>query len=182
MKKTQHEIDHGIFLSENDTEKIWGWNTTAGRLRAERRAKLITEAATLKHGMRVLEIGCGTGLFTEMYSASGTQLIAVDISGALLEKAEKRGLPKDRVQFLEKRFEDCAVDGPFDAVIGSSILHHLDIESALSKIYDLLKPGGIMSFTEPNMLNPQILLQKNIFWLKKLMGDSPDETAFIRWP
>jgi SAM-dependent methyltransferase len=85
------------------------------------------------------------------------------------------------VQFLEKRFEDCDVDGPFDAIIGSSILHHLDIEPALDKIYQLLKPGGIMSFAEPNMLNPQIMLQKNIPWLKERMGDSPDETAFIRW-
>jgi hypothetical protein len=32
------------------------------------------------------------------------------------------------------------------------------------------------------MLNPQIALQKNIPWLKRKLGDSPDETAFFRWP
>jgi SAM-dependent methyltransferase len=73
------------------------------------------------------------------------------------------------------------IDGPFDAVVGSSILHHLDIENALSKVFDLLEPGGVMCFAEPNMLNPQIFLQKNIPWLKKKLGDSPDETAFMRW-
>jgi hypothetical protein len=31
------------------------------------------------------------------------------------------------------------------------------------------------------MLNPQILLQKNVPWLKKRMGDDPEETAFVRW-
>jgi hypothetical protein len=31
------------------------------------------------------------------------------------------------------------------------------------------------------MLNPQIFLQKNIPALKKALGDSPDETAIIRW-
>jgi hypothetical protein len=31
------------------------------------------------------------------------------------------------------------------------------------------------------MLNPQIMVQKNIPWIKKKMGDSPDETAFFRW-
>ncbi|HOO91362.1 MAG TPA: hypothetical protein PLA74_11120, partial [Syntrophales bacterium] len=41
--------------------------------------------------------------------------------------------------------------------------------------------GGIICFTEPNMVNPQIMLQKNIPWLKRKMGDSPDETAFVRW-
>ena len=36
-------------------------------------------------------------------------------------------------------------------------------------------------FTEPNMLNPQIAVQKNISLVKKMAGDSPDETAFFRW-
>lgn len=48
-------------------------------------------------------------------------------------------------------------------------------------MHHLLKPGGAMSFTEPNMLNPQIMAQKNIPWLKQRLGDSPDETAFFRW-
>lgn len=37
-----------------------------------------------------------------------------------------------------------------------------------------------MYFTEPNMLNPQIALQKNVPYLKRKLGDSPDETAFFR--
>jgi 2-polyprenyl-3-methyl-5-hydroxy-6-metoxy-1,4-benzoquinol methylase len=115
-----------------------------------------------------------------MFAASGAHLVAVDISGDLLEKARTRGLPTERVHFIEKQFEDCLVDGPFDAVIGSSILHHLDLDVAIPRIYELLRPGGLMVFAEPNMLNPQILLQKNIPWLKRLLGDSPDETAFVR--
>ena len=45
----------------------------------------------------------------------------------------------------------------------------------------MLKNGGILSFAEPNMLNPQIAIQKNIPWVKRRLGDSPDETAFVRW-
>ena len=179
--RTKREIAHGKMLAQHDPELIWGWGTLAGRLRAKRRAELIATGAKLQPGLRALEIGCGTGMFTEMFVQTGTQIVAVDISADLLNKARSRGLPTDKVQFLEKRFEACDVDGPFDAIIGSSILHHLDIEPALDKIYQLLKPGGIMSFAEPNMLNPQIMLQKNIPWLKERMGDSPDETAFIRW-
>src|SRR5262249_46108430 len=83
--------------------------------------------------------------------------------------------------FIAARFEECDLYGPFDAVVGSSILHHLEIEPSLAKIAALLKPGGVMSFAEPNMLNPQILVQKNVPWIKKLAGESPDETAFVRW-
>ena len=32
------------------------------------------------------------------------------------------------------------------------------------------------------MLNPQIPIQKNVSWVKRKLGDSPDETAFFRWP
>ena len=31
------------------------------------------------------------------------------------------------------------------------------------------------------MLNPQIAVQKNVPWVKRKLGDSPDETAFFRW-
>jgi SAM-dependent methyltransferase len=85
------------------------------------------------------------------------------------------------VTFLEKRFENCDVDGPFDAVIGSSILHHLDIVDALVNIRRLLKPGGILSFAEPNMLNPQVYLERKFHYLPMFSYTSPDETAFVHW-
>ena len=85
-------------------------------------------------------------MFTEIFSHTGATVYAADISRALLDKAEKRDLPKNKVFFINKPFEDCDVEGPFDAVIGSSILHHLDLSISLPKIFSLLKPGGILSF------------------------------------
>jgi SAM-dependent methyltransferase len=69
----------------------------------------------------------------------------------------------------------------FDVVFGSSVLHHLEFNRAINEILRVLKPGGRMVFAEPNMLNPQIFIQKNIPFIKKWLGDSPDETAIIRW-
>jgi len=181
VSSADREINHGKKIARQDPEKIWGWKTPAGRRRAQRRAEMIADSAGLVPGVRALEIGCGSGLFTEIFAKSGAQLLAVDISGDLLEQARQRMLPEEQILFLEKRFEDCDVEGPFDAVIGSSVLHHLDLKPALAKIHQLLKAGGVMCFSEPNMLNPQIMAQKNIPWLKERMGDSPDETAFFRW-
>jgi 2-polyprenyl-3-methyl-5-hydroxy-6-metoxy-1,4-benzoquinol methylase len=179
--RADHEITHGKWLSSGSPEVVWGWGTPAGAVRARRRADLIILAAGLRPNMRTLEIGCGTGLFTKMFVREGVDLIAVDISGDLLEIAKKRELSPGKVKFLKKSFEDCEIEGPFEAVIGSSVLHHLDLEAALPKIFNLLKPGGVMCFAEPNMLNPQVALQKNIKWIKEHMGDSPDEGAFARW-
>ena len=174
------ERAHGKWLVEHDPELQWGWGTPAGKLRAERRAQLIAEGARLAPGMIALEIGCGTGNFTERFVRSGAKILAVDLSPDLLERARARGLPEDRVTFLLSAFEDCAARGPFDAVIGSSVLHHLDCGTAFRQICNLLKPGGWMSFAEPNMLNPQVWTMLHARCLFPRM--SPDETAFYRWP
>ena len=179
--RLDHEIDHGKTLARRDPELTWGWGTPAGQVRARRRAALIGEGAGLRPGLRVLEIGCGTGLFTDMLARTGCHITAVDISAELIAKARARGLPEDRVRFLEKSFEDCDSEGPFDAVVGSSVLHHLDIEPALARIYNLLKPGGRISFAEPNMLNPQIWMERKFsHWRTVFWYVSPDETAFTR--
>ena len=120
---------------------MWGWATPAGQIRAKRRARLIAEGSRLGPGVRALEIGCGTGLFTEMFAATGAELLSIDISPHLLALAARRGLPEDRVTFRVTRFEDCEAEGPFDAVIGSSVLHHLEVETALQNIFELLRPG-----------------------------------------
>lgn len=178
-ERVQHEIEHGLYLAEEDTERLWGWGTPAGRLRARRRAQIIARGANLFPGVHALEIGCGTGLFTEMFAATGARITAIDISPSLLRKAEARNLPRDKVRFLEKRFEDCDVDGPFDAIIGSSVLHHLEIDQALPRIHALLKIGCRISFAEPNMLNPQIFAERR--FRKFFTYISKDETAFVRW-
>jgi len=177
----QREVMHGKRLAASDAEGIWGWGSPAGQVRAQRRAKMIMESARLGAESKVLEIGCGTGLFTEYFARSGARLIAVDISRELIGIAQRRGLARGRVQFLAESFEACLLEDSFDAVIGSSVLHHLNIRPALRKIYQVLKPGGRISFAEPNILNPQIMLQKNIPCIKARLGDTPDEIAFSSW-
>lgn len=175
--RKKNEIEHGKKLSGMDTEHVWGWDSVAGQLRAKRRADLIASAANLKPGVIALEIGCGTGLFTEMFARTGANLVAVDVSMDLIKKAKLRNIPKDQVEFIGKAFEDCDEEGPYNAVIGSSVLHHLDIEPALSRIKELLKPGGILSFAEPNMLNPQVFAERH--FRRFFSYVSEDETAFV---
>jgi 2-polyprenyl-3-methyl-5-hydroxy-6-metoxy-1,4-benzoquinol methylase len=178
--RARAEIDHGKRLSLGDPELTWGWGTEAGRLRARRRADLIARGARLAAGMRALEIGCGTGMFTEMFAESRADLVAVDISEELLARARARGIANAR--FLARPFEECDVEGPFDAVIGSSVLHHLAVGESIARIFALLRPGGRLSFAEPNYLNPQVFLERKLRFIKPLFWHvSPDETAFVRW-
>lgn len=180
-ERIKNEIEHGKKLVEGGAESIWGWESPAGRERAARRAQLIMNGASITAGMNVLEIGCGTGNFTEVFAYSGAHIIAVDLSPDLLAFAHQRGLPLGQVQFLEMPFEDIETPQQFDAIIGSSVLHHLDMQAALANIQRLLKPGGVLSFAEPNMLNPQVYAMFNFKIFKEKFGVSPDERAFYRW-
>lgn len=175
--RVAHEIAHGGYLLSVSAERAWGWGTPAGQLRARRRAALILEGAGVGPTGRVLEIGCGTGLFTEMFARSGAEIVALDVSAGLLALAQKRNLA--RVTFVEGSFENSVLEGPFDAIVGSSVLHHLDLLRTWPKIYSLLKPGGRMSFAEPNMLNPQVFCERH--FRSFFPQVSPDETAFVRF-
>lgn len=176
--RVANEIAHGKHLAAGVPEELWGWGTPAGKLRARRRAALILEHAGARPGSRVLEVGCGSGLFTELFAESGAEIVALDLSPELLALARRRGLPPERVRFVEQRFEELDEDAAFDAVLGSSVLHHLDLVPALRKALVLLKPGGKLSFAEPNMLNPQVFAERRFRrWFPNV---SPDETAFVR--
>src|SRR5262249_9575041 len=140
MLRADHEIEHGKKLAADDAEYTWGWGSPAGKLRAARRADLIASGGRLDRRSRVLEVGCGTGLFTELMAKTGATIVAVDISDELLDQARSRDLPPERVQFFCKAFEDCEINGPFQAVVGSSVLHHLDVELSIQKIFNLLEP------------------------------------------
>jgi SAM-dependent methyltransferase len=186
--RAEHEIAHGRKLAAADTELIWGWGTPAGKLRAQRRGALIAHGASLGPEVTALEIGCGTGLFTEMFARSGARIVAIDISAELLQKADVRNVPAESVRFLERRVETLRLDDPaladwaaegFDAVIGSSVLHHLDLDVALNSLHRLLKSGGRMSFAEPNLLNPQVLLERKARRFFPSVSD--DEWAIVRW-
>src|SRR6476661_6407810 len=136
----------------------------------------------LQPGMRVLELGCGTGYFTRELARSGADIVAIDVSPELLQIAKANcSMPNVRYE-IQNAYELSYPDRVFNSVVGSSVLHHLEIDEALREIYRVLKPGGTIYFTEPNMLNPQIAIQKNVPWVKRKLGDSPDETAFFRWP
>jgi 2-polyprenyl-3-methyl-5-hydroxy-6-metoxy-1,4-benzoquinol methylase len=178
-ERAAHEIAHGREIASR-AEYYWGREIAAGQLCAERRAQFIIAHGGITANTHLLEIGCGTGVFTEKLAQTGARIDAVDISPDLLDMARDRS-NCDHIEFILGNIETGEnIQGQYDAVVGVSVLHHLDLSLALPHLIRVLKPGGRFVFTEPNLCNPQIWLERNVAWLKPLLGVSPDETAFVR--
>jgi len=173
-ERLERERQHGYAILEQD-ERNWGWQTPAGEVRRQRRLDWLTRGLEHARGP-ILEVGAGTGTFTRGLTERLVSLEAIDISEPLLEVARTR-CP----QVTFRRMDAHALeypDGHLEAIVGCSVLHHLDWDRALKGFHRKLRGGGMLRFSEPNLLNPQIFLQKNVPWLKRRAGDSPDEYAF----
>lgn len=179
--RIQNEIKHSNYLCDKIVGEVWNWESPAGKIRWKRRVDMLTRH--LQPGKKVLEIGCGAGYFTKEIIKKAVDLTAIDISPDMIKEAKKNIGTKHRIDFrVENAFATTFTDKLFDFVIGSSVLHHLDIDLALSEIFRILKPSGSIFFTEPNMLNPQIFLERNVPFIRRITNNSPDETAFFLWP
>ena len=173
------ELEHARKILHKP-EFYWNEGTAAGKKGSLRRAEWVAAEAALGPGRRILEVGCGTGFFSDIFRKTGAEIYAIDLSPDLLDIARER-IPRG-VRFTECDIEALPFrDRFFDAAVGIRVLHHLNMDAAFHEITRTLKPGGRIAFCEPNMMNPQIMIQKNIPFVKRLMGDTPGETAFFKW-
>lgn len=175
-ERLKNEIAHGRQIASY-AEAAWGWSGKVGSLRWQRRVQMLLDG--LRPGAKVLEVGCGTGLLTAEIVKRGVKVYSLDISQELLRQAAEKSGNKDIVFLCSSAYELGFADSVFDNIIGMSVLHHLDMDKALKEFHRILKKGGQISFSEPNMLNPHIFCERHFF--RERFHNSPDETAFIRF-
>lgn len=101
----------------------------------------------LRSDMEALEFGCGTGSTALAHAPFVKHILAIDISSKMIEIAQGKAEASStrNVTFLQSGIEEFgAPERTFDVVLGLSILHLLkDREQAISKVHELLKPGGV---------------------------------------
>jgi ubiquinone/menaquinone biosynthesis C-methylase UbiE len=104
--------------------------------------------AELGDGLRVLEIGCGTGNVTTRVkrAAPGADVIGTDPDPLALARAQRKARGLTGIRFERAYAQELPfADGEFDRVLSSMMLHHLDEEvkaGAAVEIYRVLRPGG----------------------------------------
>lgn len=100
-------------------------------------------------GDRVLQVDCGPGWLPEMLIARGAHVIATDLSGVAVEKAQARGVDA-------RQFDIDAGPLPFESeqfdivICDSQLEHRFDTEHALDEMTRVVKPGGRLILLLPN--------------------------------
>ena len=102
----------------------------------------------LKPTDTVLDFACGTGIVTFAVAPSVQSVRAIDVSGEMVRRAQE----KVKAQGVENvtvtqtdLFDDCLVEGSFNAVLACNVLLYIeDRSAALARIRALLKPQGTL--------------------------------------
>jgi len=119
-------------------------------LRARMVAEAIRREVDLKPDWRALELGCGTGTLSLLLKPFLGEIVLADTSTGMLEvlraKLAAAGVTGMKPVKLE---EGRALQGPFDLIYHSMVLHHLpDTLAALKEARRLLNPGGYLAMVD----------------------------------
>jgi 2-polyprenyl-3-methyl-5-hydroxy-6-metoxy-1,4-benzoquinol methylase len=103
-------------------------------------------------GKRVLDVGTGLGFFAQALQDRGAKVIAVDIGESLLARVRERVgcecLKVDVLALVDEFGPEC-----FDVVLSSECIEHTPSpEQAIRQMARVLRPGGYLSLSTPNLV------------------------------
>ena len=120
-----------------------------------RRVEVLVEdflGSIVKPGVKALDVGCGLGFFSESLHLRGVDVLACDLGSGLVEKTKKRvGCRVETADAL--RLSDQFGENQFDIVISSECIEHTpDPQRAIAEMASVLRPGGYLSLSTPNLV------------------------------
>jgi ubiquinone/menaquinone biosynthesis C-methylase UbiE len=119
-------------------------------------APVVRELVGDVSGLRIADIGCGTGRHTVPLAMDAAQVTGVDFSEGMLARARAKvqGLPVDLIRHdLTRRLPLPSTS--FDRVLSCLVLEHIhDLDAVFSEMARICKPGGFVVVTDlhPDMV------------------------------
>ncbi|MEM6692965.1 MAG: class I SAM-dependent methyltransferase, partial [Planctomycetota bacterium] len=100
---------------------------------------------------KALDVGCGLGFFSEALHRRGVDVLASDLGSNLVQRTKERvgceAVVADALSLSKEMGEN-----QFDIVISSECIEHTpDPGLAISEMAKVLKPGGYLSLSTPNL-------------------------------
>jgi SAM-dependent methyltransferase len=118
----------------------------------QRTVEWLVSTLALQPGMRVLDLGCGPGLYTARLADAGLQVTGVDFSQSSIDYARQQ---RPEIEYLCQNYLDLQVNGKFDAVFlvygDFCVLSPQGRASLLANVRGVLQPGGafVLDVTTP---------------------------------
>lgn len=119
-----------LFALDDDLERLLNERATAFGEGAHPKHRLTRYhdffVERVPEGSRVLDVGCGIGAVARSIAEGvpGSRVVGVDLDPAVLERA-RDGAP-DNAVFVQADATEALQDGPFDVIVLSNVLEHLD--------------------------------------------------------
>ena len=115
----------------------------------------------------VMDIGCGSGIFSRYLADKGCTVTGIDGSVAMINLCNQRD-SSVRLRYVIQSLplSDMGAYGPQDVIVASSVLEYIgDMERMLHQIYAMLRPGGLLIVSMPNRLSVYRHLEYALFAL-----------------
>lgn len=147
----------------------------------ERLIAAFARLSGLSRGARIADLGCGSGVFTELLRRQGYQSVGLDISPKLvaLGRLKYPGLELIEGDAENLPFEDASLDG----VLLSGLVHHFPDPRRLAReVKRVLKNGGRFVAFDPNRLNPFMWLYRDrVSPFYSSIGVTENERPILAW-
>ncbi|MDX2270957.1 MAG: class I SAM-dependent methyltransferase [Cyanobacteriota bacterium] len=135
---------------------------------------------------KVLDVGCGTGWYSEQLVGRGAQVTAFDLNQEFVRQTEQR---LNQKAIILQADLSCpltfARDRQFDLVICPLVMHYLKSwQPVFDEFFRILKPGGILLFSTHHPFSDWKEFQKEDYFALDLLEDEWDigNVQFYRRP
>lgn len=146
----------GAILFDPWPERYDQWfETPIGKLIKTYETELILDMLRPSRGERILDAGCGTGIFTRDVIAAGAQVVGLELSFPMLVRA---GEKLSRTPFLMVQGDMSALpfaDHVFDKSVSVTAIEFIkDARGAVDELFRVTRPGGLIVVATLNSLSP----------------------------
>jgi ubiquinone/menaquinone biosynthesis C-methylase UbiE len=114
-------------------------------------AAAMQEMIPLKHSMRALEYGAGTGILSFLLREKFSEIILMDSSKEMIQICHEKAqyFQTSHITPLLFDLEHRDFKDTLDIIYSQMVLHHVrDIQGILGKFYSMLNPGGYLAIAD----------------------------------